>query len=243
MKVAIMYSGGKDSTYALHYAKERGWDVRYLVSVKPTRKDCFLFHYATVEHTPKIAEMLGIRHILLSCDVAEPTQEAAIVQRAIEEQQKIDPVDAVVLGGTGLQETQIRSIQTALLPMNIEVFAAHAGLEHADVLKDMVNKGYKIFVSQVASDGLMKWLGKVVSKENFAELIQDSLKYGFHVGFEGGYADSFILDCPLFSKRIEIVEMEKVVDDNYCGHVEIKKLAFVDKPAITTGNVVNLLCE
>ena len=238
-----MYSGGKDSTYAVHYAQERGWNIRYLVSVKPTRKDCFLFHYATVEHTPKIAEMLGIRHVMLSCDVAEPTQEADIVKRAIVEQQKNDPVDAVILGGTGLQETQIRSIQKALLPMKIEVFAAHAGLEHEDVLRDMINKGYKIFVAQVASDGLMKWLGKTISKENFDELVKDSMKFGFHVGFEGGYADSFVLDCPLFTKKIEILEMEKVIDDNYCGHIVVKDFKLVDKQITTVGKAVNLLVE
>src|SRR3989344_4136461 len=111
MKVAILYSGGKDSTYAVHYAKERGWDVRYLVSVKPTRKDCFLFHFATVEHTPLIAQMLNLPHYLLSCDVADPTQEADIVRNAVQKLQQTNPVDAVMLGGTGLQETTNRNIK------------------------------------------------------------------------------------------------------------------------------------
>ena len=196
MKVAIMYSGGKDSTYAVHYAQERGWDIRYLVSVKPTRKDCFLFHYATVEHTPKIAEMLGIRHVLLSCDVAEPKLEAEIVRKAIVEQQKVDPVDAVILGGTGLQETQIRSIQNALLPMKIEVFAAHAGLEHSDVMGETTSKGFEFVITQVASDGLMQWLGRKITKDNLHMLINDSKRFGFHSGGEGGYYDSLVVDCP-----------------------------------------------
>src|SRR3989344_4163145 len=163
--------------------------------------------------------MFVIRHILLSCDVTEPTQEAAIVQRAIEEQQKIDPVDAVVLGGTGLQETQIRSIQTALLPMKIEAFAAHAGLEHADVMAEMTNKGFEFLITQVASDGLMQWLGNKITKENLHMLINDSQRFGFHSGGEGGYYDSLVVDCPLFTKRTEIESMNKVVDDKYCGHV------------------------
>ena len=134
MKVAIMCSGGKDSTFAIDHALENGWDVQYLLSVKPTRTDCYLFHFATVEHTPKIAAMLGLKHILVSCDVADPVLEAEIVKKEVEKVQKNDPVDAVVLGGTGLQETQLRSVQNALRPMDIEVFAAHAGLEHADVM-------------------------------------------------------------------------------------------------------------
>ncbi len=225
MKVAIMYSGGKDSTFALQYALAKGWKIEYLLSVKPTRTDCFLFHYATVEHTPKIAEMLNIKHHLISCSIADPEGEANLVRDFV----KNTPVDAVILGGTGLQETQLKSIQAALRPFNIEVFAAHAGEDHGKVLKEMLDQGYEVMVTQVASDGLMKWLGKTITKENFSELAKDSFKYGFHVGFEGGYADTFVLDCPLFNKRFVVEEMEVKKEDDYCGHVVIRKLTTLQK--------------
>jgi diphthine-ammonia ligase len=220
MKVAVLYSGGKDSTYAIDYCKQKGWDVRYLVSVKPSRKDCFLFHFATVEHTPKIAEMFGLRHVLLGCDVADPVKEADIVKQEIEKQQKDDPVEAVVLGGTGLQETQLRSVQNALRPLGLEVFAAHAGLDHDKVMDELLNKGYSFMITQVASDGLMSWLGEVLTKEKLPKLLADSQKFGFHHGGEGGYYDSLMLDGPLFTKRLEIVSMRKILEDVYCGHVE-----------------------
>ena len=221
MNVALLYSGGKDSTYAIDYCKSRGWDIRYLLSVKPTRKDCFLFHFATVEHTPKIAAMLGLKHILVSCDVADPVLEAEIVKKEVEKVQKNDPVDAVVLGGTGLQETQLRSVQNALRPMDIEVFAAHAGMEHADVMEEMTSRGFEFVITQVASDGLMPWLGKKITKENLKLLLKDSVKFGFHSGGEGGYYDSLVVDCPLFSQKLEILNEKKVVDDQYCGHMEL----------------------
>jgi len=167
MKVAIMYSGGKDSTFAIEHAKEKGWDIRYLISIKPTRKDCYLFHYATVEHTKDLAEILKIPHVLEKCKVADPKKEADIVRKIVEKKQKTDPVNAVVLGGTGLQETQLRSIQDALRPLGIEVFAAHAGEEHDEVVENMLAKGYEIMITQVASDGLLPWLGKTLTKENF----------------------------------------------------------------------------
>ncbi len=221
MNVAVLYSGGKDSTYALDFAKEKGWNVKYLLSVKPTRKDCFLFHFATVEHTPKIAEMLGLKHILVPCHVADPALEADIVRKEVERMQKNDPVEAVILGGTGLQETQLRSVQNALRPLGIEVFAAHAGLEHADVMEEMTAKGFEFVITQVASDGLMQWLGKKITKENLPSLLKDSVKFGFHSGGEGGYYDSLVVDCHLFTKKLEIISAQKVVDDKYCGHMEL----------------------
>lgn len=225
VKVAIMYSGGKDSTLALEYALSKGWEVRYLLSVKPTRTDCYLFHYATVEHTSRVSSMLGIKHYLISCSVANAEKEANLIRDFV----KKHMVDALILGGTGLQETQLKSLQKALLPIGVEVFAAHAGEDHGEVFKKMLDRGYEILISQVASDGLMKWLGKVITKDNFEELAKDSFKYGFHVGFEGGYADTFVLNAPLFKQKIIIENMEINKEDDYCGHVVIKKLNMVNK--------------
>ena len=230
-----MYSGGKDSNYAVQYALEKGWNVKYLLSVKPSRTDCYLFHFATVEHTPLQAEALGLKHYLIGCDVADPKMEAAIVEKFVAGKQKTmnEKVDAVILGGTGLQATQIRSLQEALRPYAVEVFAAHSGLDHFDVLKRMVGSGYEIIITQVASDGLPEWLGRRITKENLAQLEADSVKYGFHVGGEGGYYDSFVVDAPTFSKRILVDEgsMEKVMEDAYSGHIVIGQLALVSRSA------------
>ena len=229
-----MYSGGKDSNFAVQYALERGWNIKYLLSVKPTRTDCYLFHFATVEHTPLQAEALGLKHYLLSCSVADPKKEAAIVEKfvAYKQKTKAEKVDAVLLGGTGLQATQIRSLQDALRPYGIEVFAAHSGLDHETIFREMIDKGFEIVITQVASDGLPKWLGKTITKDNFDELKKDSEKYGFHIGFEGGYADSFVVNAPAFEKKILIEDKQKVMESTYCGHIVISKIRLVDKNVV-----------
>ncbi len=225
MKVAILYSGGKDSTFAIDAVMKKGWEIAYLLSVKPTRKDCFLFHYATVEHTKSLAEILGIKHILTSCDVADPVQEANIVKEIIVK----NPVDAVVLGGVGLQVTQLTSIQKALLPYGIETFAMHAGEEHDKVMLEAIKAGYEIIITQVASDGLAGWLGKRLTLENFEKFKSDSKKFGFHVGGEGGYYDTLVVDGPIFSKKLSLGEMKITMDDAYCGHVTVVSVKVVEK--------------
>lgn len=229
MKVVILYSGGKDSNLAVQFCKEKGWDIRYLLTIQPNRKDCYLFHYATVEYTPLQASLLGLPHYIVPCTVADPMLEAAIVKNFVLTH---EPVDAVVLGGIGLQETQLRSIQQALLPYRVEVFAAHAGLDHDTLIEDMFNKGYEIMITQIASEGLKDWLGKKITKQNFAQLKKDAAKHGFHVGGEGGYYDTFVLDSPLFSKRIEFGAMEIVMEDQYSGHVIGKGVKILPKQRI-----------
>lgn len=229
MKVAVLFSGGKDSSYAVEYAQNKGYEIAYLLSVKPNRKDCFLFHYATVEHTVKQAKSLGLKHILVPCTVADPKKEALIVKKVVEK----NLVDAVILGGVGLQETQLKSVKEALAPLGVKVFASHENKDHGKIVEEMLEKGYKIKITQVASAGLMNWLGKTISIENFAQLKTDSEKFGFHVGFEGGYADTFVMDGPIFKHKFESIKEEKIIENDFCGHIEIKELKEVQKALVS----------
>jgi len=232
MDVAILYSGGKDSTYAIEYCQNKGWNIKYLVSIKPNRRDCYLYHFATVELTKELSKILGYKQFYLNCEVADPEKEALIVKDLVQEQQKIDKIDSLILGGVGLQETQLRSLQKALLPLKIEVFASHAGEDHELLFRDMINKGYKIIITQVASDGGKNWLGKEINKENFEDFKKDSVKYGFHIGLEGGYMDSLVIDAPFFNKKLEILDAEKIFESEYNGYVKVNNFKFVEKAQV-----------
>lgn len=226
MRVAVMFSGGKDSTYAVEYCLSKGWEIAYLLSVKPSRTDCYLFHYATVEHTPKQARILGLKHIYLTCNVADPVKEANIIKGVVER----NPVDAVVLGGTGLQETQLGSLQHALLPLGVEVFSSHAGMDHDLVMQEMIEKGYDIRITQFASDGFGKeWLGKRIDADMLKQLKVRALQFGFHVGGEGGYYDTFVCDGPIFKQKIKFNGLKPVMESSYAGHLIVEDLLIQEK--------------
>ncbi len=230
MRVAIMFSGGKDSNYAVKYALDKGWDIRYLLSVKPTRTDCYLFHFATVEHTKLQAEALELKHHLLTCSVADPKEEAEIVRKFVVSNEK---VDAVILGGTGLQAMQIRSIQEALLPHKVEVFASHSGEDHIKLFEQMIKDGFKIMMTQFAADGLtLDWLGRVIDGKNYQELKKLSETYGFHLPAEGGHWDSFVIDGPTFKKKLVIEEYQKVQETKHSGYLVAKKIRLIDKSIV-----------
>src|SRR3989338_3591189 len=93
------------SILSIEYALEKKWNIKYLISVKPNRTDCYLFHFATVEQTKNMVDILGIKHVYAACSDADPQKEAIIIKEIVEQH----PVDSVILGGIGLQETQINS--------------------------------------------------------------------------------------------------------------------------------------
>jgi uncharacterized protein (TIGR00290 family) len=76
-------------------------------------------------------------------------------------------------------------------------------------------------MTTVSSDGLDEtWLGKPILKSEINTLKQLSDKFGFNLNFEGGEAETFVIDCPLFSNSIKINQYEKKWD-GYRGRFEI----------------------
>ena len=60
------------------------------------------------------------------------------------------------------------------------------------------------------------------SKKAFEEELNKlSEKYGFNLNFEGGEAETIVVDCPLYSEPI-IINKSKTTWDGYRGRFEIE---------------------
>ncbi len=55
MRLASLYSGGKDSTFSLYIMEQMGHDVPYLVNVKPEDKASWIFHTPNLSVVPYMA--------------------------------------------------------------------------------------------------------------------------------------------------------------------------------------------
>src|SRR3989442_10428883 len=65
MRVAVLFSGGKDSCYTVWLLQHQGWDVARLVTVKPVAQDSMIFHHPNVEWTGLQAQVMDIPHSLV----------------------------------------------------------------------------------------------------------------------------------------------------------------------------------
>ena len=64
-------------------------------------------------------------------------------------------------------------------------------------------------------------MGKIISAHDILQLNKLSDKYGFNLNFEGGEAETFVIDCPLYSYPI-IINKSKTIWDGYRGRFEIE---------------------
>ena len=53
MKLASLFSGGKDSTYAIYLAKKKGFSIECLITLHPPNEESLLFHFQNMR-VPKL---------------------------------------------------------------------------------------------------------------------------------------------------------------------------------------------
>jgi len=91
-----------------------------------------------------------------------------------------------------------------------------------EYMNDLIDSKFKFILTSVSSDGLDEtWLGKIISAHDILQLNKLSGKYGFNLNFEGGEAETFVVDCPLYSHSINI-NKSKTIWDGYRGRFEIE---------------------
>ncbi|OPY27576.1 MAG: ATP-binding region [Methanobacterium sp. PtaU1.Bin242] len=96
-------------------------------------------------------------------------------------------------------------------------------------MDEIITSGFKVILVSVSAEGLDEsWLGRRIDKELLDELLLLHEKYGMHLAFEGGEAETLVLDCPLFKKRIKILNTEKIWERD-SGYLNIKKAILEDK--------------
>src|SRR3989442_10562315 len=65
LRVGVLFSGGKDSTYTIWVLQHQGWEIPVLVTVQPRRPESFIFHYPGIESTSLQSKALGIDQVFI----------------------------------------------------------------------------------------------------------------------------------------------------------------------------------
>ncbi|AAB84938.1 MULTISPECIES: diphthine--ammonia ligase [Methanothermobacter] len=225
MRSAVLYSGGKDSTMALYHALQES-EVEFLVSVISDNPESHMYHVPNIHLTALLAEAVGIP--LIESRTAgveeEEVEDLAGTLKTLRER----GVEAVYSGAL-YSEYQKSRIDSICRRLGLRSVAPLWHRDPLDYMEEIVDLGFRVMVTAVAAEGLDEsWLGRIVDRKMIDELADLSERYGINPAFEGGEAESLVLDGPIFKKRLEILEYEKKwFFDN--GFLDIKRAVLVDK--------------
>ncbi len=218
MRVAVLYSGGKDSNYALYWALKQGFEVKYLVSMVSESDESYMYHVPNIHLTELQAKAIGIP--LIKGFTSGEKEKEVEDMRAVLEGLKIDGVVAGALA-SGYQKKRVDRVAREL---GLESFAPAWHRDPIEYMRELIEI-FDIVMVGTAAYGLdERWLGKKIDEKALGELVKLHEKYRIHVAGEGGEFETFVRDAPFFKARIVFDEVEKKWNEcSYSGVLEVKR--------------------
>lgn len=220
-----LFSGGKDSSWALYRAMNDGLDVGRLVTVDPP-SGSYLYHQPNMEFITAVAESI---HLPLDTvdvwnitadDVSDSAEQGDIELEPLESWLGEVPSLAGVVNGAMASEYQRSRLSAMCSRLDCSIYNPLWRREPLELASDMINAGFDIRISQVAADGLNQtWLGRRLDRTALEELRDLNRTHGVHVLGEGGEFETIVLDGPHMSHPINI-EYD-ISWDGVRGHIDI----------------------
>jgi len=211
MKLAILFSGGKDSTLALHRAVEKE-TVSCLITIISENKASFMFHTPNIDITKLQAEALELPLIQRMTE-GKPEEELEDLKEAIGEAADDFGIEGVV---TGAIESvyQAERVQRICHEKDLWCFNPLWKRDQQDLLEEILDRKFEVIISGVFAYPLDEsWLGKKLDKNLVERLLRLGREYQISPSGEGGEIETTVLDAPLFRRKIRVqeatVQMEK----------------------------------
>ncbi|MEM3084341.1 MAG: diphthine--ammonia ligase, partial [Nitrososphaerales archaeon] len=174
------------------------------------------------------AECLGMPLISTRSRCTGKDEELEALEQAIMEAKQTFAIEGIVTGGLA-SKFQQENFQQVCNKLGLQYYSPNWGIDQLQYMNDLLTNDFVIMIVGVSAYGLdEKWLGKILDSTTLAELHHRSSKYGFNIAFEGGEAETFVLDCPIFKKRIVIKEAKEHWDGAR-GYFEILDITLVNK--------------
>ena len=220
MKLAVLFSGGKDSYLALQYASI-DHEIACLLTLESKKEDSWMFHTPAIEWTQLQAESMKFNHLNLETSGVKDKElndlkiiiKSPIVKYSIE---------GIVTGALAsvYQATRIQKICNEL---NLWCFNPLWQMPQEILLQELLSSKIKSIITGVAAEPFdASWLGRSIDSACVDDLMKLEESHRINPAGEGGEIETFVIDAPLFSKKIVITESETKYS-NFSGRLEVKE--------------------
>ena len=122
MKLAALFSGGKDSTYSIYKAMQMGHDVKCLITLFPKSPNSHLLHFPNIKLTELQSETMNISHIVMKLETDETNQEMSVLGALLEKAKHDFQINGIVHGGIS-SEFQKKRFENISKENNLSVLA------------------------------------------------------------------------------------------------------------------------
>jgi len=228
MRIASLFSGGKDSVFAVYKAVQAGYEVVCLITIKSKRTDSYMFHIPNIELAKLQAETLEIPIIYMNSSGVKE-KELEDLKKAIKRAKEKYNIQGIVSGALA-SNYQAERVKKICDELNLKSINPLWGIDEEQYLMDLIDAKFKVIITGIAADGLNNgWLGREIDNNCIEDLKNLNKKNKIHIAAEGGEYETFVLDCPLFRKKIKIMDFDIIMENECTGQYIIKTIGLVEK--------------
>ena len=213
MKVGLLFSGGKDSTYAAWLSRKEGYALSCLISIVSSNEESFMFHTPSISKVKEQAKVMEIPLVVVGTQ-GEKEKELEDLEKAIVKAINKYGIEGVV---TGAVESvyQASRVQKICNRLGIECFNPLWQKNQIELLEDLVRNGFEVIITGVFAYPLdEKWLGRKIDNKFIEEAKMLQEKFGISPSGEGGEFETFVLNSPLFKRGLKVVDFHEKGEKN-----------------------------
>jgi len=226
MRTAVLFSGGKDSCLALHYALQ-STDVKCLITVVSENPASYMFHTPNITLAEKQAEAIGLP-IIIEKTKGEKEIELKDLEKAIKKAKEKYEIKAIVTGAVA-SVYQSSRVQKICDELNLQCISPLWQRDQFELLQEVIKLNFDVIIIGVFAYGLDDFIGRKVDKKFIDDIKILNEKYKISPCGEGGEFESFVLDADFFKKKLKI-EKSHVEKDKEGGKILIlDKIKIVKK--------------
>lgn len=228
LKLGVLFSSGKDSTSSAYIMQKQNYQLTCLIHLKSINPDSYMFQTAGTELVGLQAEAMDLP-IVIQETQGEKEEELKDLEKAIKIAKEKYNLDGIVSGAlfSTYQRDRIENICDKL---GLKIFSPLWHKSQDQHMQEVIDSGVEAIITSVSADGLDKtWLGRKIDQEMIEELKALHQKNQINIAFEGGEAETLVLDSLLFKKKI-IIEMSEIVEESkMVARLIIKKAKLIEK--------------
>lgn len=204
MRLASLYSGGKDSTFSLYLMEQSGHDIPYLVNVVPEDAASWIFHTPNLSVVPLMAESMGKELVTAKSSGTEEGDMEGL-------RNALDGLDVEgVVSGAIWSDYQWDRMNIVCGDLGLKLMVPLWRKDQDMLMDQFIDSGIRSMIVGCYAEGLgEEWLGRIIDRQAVEELKAIRARTGISIMGEGGEYESLTIDSPMHSRPLEIVSSEK----------------------------------
>ncbi len=220
MKLATLFSGGKDSTFATYLAKKEGHEIVCLITILSENKYSYMFHTPSISKTKKQAEVMNLP-LVIDNSKGEKELELEDLTRVIKKVKEEYGIEGIITGALH-SDYQATRIQKICDDLDLKCLNPLWHREEFRYLEELIENNFDILIIGVSAYPLDEtWIGRKIDKKFIEDVKELHAKYKIHPAGEGGEFETFVLNCPLFEKELKITD-QKISGEKHSWSMEIE---------------------